>query len=347
MKKKTILCALTLMLVFTINTSAQGVHFEEKPLAELLSMAQTEGKLVFVDCYTTWCAPCKKMAAEVFPQKEVGELMNPLFVSAKIDMEKGEGIRLNKEWDVNAYPTYVVLEPNGKVRFRLVGYFDTAKFTDTLTVLMKNAGPSAIALRYEAGERSSEVVSGYVAELAKNREYRKQESVVTDYCDSDPAQLLNDEKGFALFSRYITDPHSKAFLYVYAHRQEFINRYGDAVNDKLENTWRMFTKNFYVMGNDGKGGLGLDLQGMDEYARFMKSQGVAKADAYIMSYKLPAYFQIDDKEALMECLESAAGIPEISNAQFNYGCQLLEKKLTEKKELKRLEKIRQKREKMK
>ena len=66
MKKKTILCARTLMLMFTINTSAQGVHFEEKPLAELLSMAQTEGKLVFVDCYTTWCAPCKKMAAEVF-----------------------------------------------------------------------------------------------------------------------------------------------------------------------------------------------------------------------------------------------------------------------------------------
>ncbi len=346
MKKKTILFALTLTLLFTIKASAQGVRFEEKPLAELLSMAQTQGKLVFVDCYTTWCAPCKKMAAEVFPQKEVGDLMNPLFISAKMDMEKGEGIQLNKAWDVNAYPTYVVLEPDGKVKFRLVGYYDTAKFTDTLRVILKNAGPSSVALRYEAGERSSDVVSEYVAELAKNREYRKQQSVVTDFCDVDPARLLNDEKGFALFSRYITDPHSKAFLYVYAHRQEFINRYGEAVNGKLEDTWRMFTKSFYIMGNDAKGGLGLDVQGMDEYARFMKSHGVAKADAYIMSYKLPAYFQIDDKQALMECLDKAASMPEISKGQFNYGCQLLEKKLTEKKELKQLKKIRSKREKL-
>lgn len=47
--------------------------------------------MVFMDCYTSWCGPCKMMAQEVFSREDVGQFMNTRFVNVKLDMEKGEG----------------------------------------------------------------------------------------------------------------------------------------------------------------------------------------------------------------------------------------------------------------
>ncbi|NSL87385.1 DUF255 domain-containing protein [Chitinophaga sp. Mgbs1] len=50
---------------------------------EVLNKAYTEGKYIFVDCYTTWCGPCKAMERNVYPSKEVGDYMNKRFISVK------------------------------------------------------------------------------------------------------------------------------------------------------------------------------------------------------------------------------------------------------------------------
>ena len=48
---------------------SQGVDFKQITLKEALEQAKAQGKMVFVDCYTTWCGPCKMMAQEVFSLK--------------------------------------------------------------------------------------------------------------------------------------------------------------------------------------------------------------------------------------------------------------------------------------
>src|SRR5688572_25831264 len=45
--------------------------------------AKRENKYIFVDCYTTWCAPCKKMDKDVFSNKDVGEFINEKFIAVK------------------------------------------------------------------------------------------------------------------------------------------------------------------------------------------------------------------------------------------------------------------------
>lgn len=76
----------TCMLI-AISVFAQ-TNFQELTLAKALEKAKMENKYVFVDCYTSWCGPCKMMTANVLPLKEVGEYMNETFVCVKFDMEK-------------------------------------------------------------------------------------------------------------------------------------------------------------------------------------------------------------------------------------------------------------------
>ena len=96
------------MAAMALSLSAQ-INFREGGFAEALEAAKSENKLVFMDCYTSWCGPCKLMASKEFVQEKAGEYFNPRFVSVKIDMEEGEGVELRKRYDVNAYPTLLVL----------------------------------------------------------------------------------------------------------------------------------------------------------------------------------------------------------------------------------------------
>lgn len=100
----------------------QGIRFEHGSLQEALEKARKEEKAVFVDCFTSWCGPCKMMSDKVFPDKQVGDYFNPRFVSIKIDMEKGEGKELAREWKVNAFPTYLILNARGEVVYTSRGY---------------------------------------------------------------------------------------------------------------------------------------------------------------------------------------------------------------------------------
>ena len=73
--------------VCALSVSAQ-TDFRHIDLNEALATAKKEKKLVFVDFYTDWCGPCKKMASETFPDKTLGDFMNKKFVCIKLNAEK-------------------------------------------------------------------------------------------------------------------------------------------------------------------------------------------------------------------------------------------------------------------
>ena len=69
-----------------------GGKFPAAFLYGAIELAAKENKMVFIDFYTTWCGPCKRMSKEVFPQQEVGEYFNRTFISLKLDAEKENGL---------------------------------------------------------------------------------------------------------------------------------------------------------------------------------------------------------------------------------------------------------------
>lgn len=72
-------------------------------------------KLVVVDCYASWCGPCKKMAPVI---DELSEEFAEYVVFIKGDVEKIE--ELYEEFNVKAMPTFIFIK-NMKVIDKLEG----------------------------------------------------------------------------------------------------------------------------------------------------------------------------------------------------------------------------------
>lgn len=112
---------------------ADGVAFVETTLAEALAQAAAKGKLVFLDCQTVWCGPCRAMAKNVFTLPRVGEYFAERFVPLKMDMETGEGPDVAHRYKVKAYPTMLVLDAEGHELHRVVGYRDATALLEELS----------------------------------------------------------------------------------------------------------------------------------------------------------------------------------------------------------------------
>jgi len=109
------------VLLFSILGFSQGIEFEHGTWKEVLEKAKQTNKPIFIDVYTSWCAPCKKMSKDIFPLAEVGKAYNPNFICYQIYAEKGEGIEIAKKYDVKAYPTYLFIKGDGTLFYNVVG----------------------------------------------------------------------------------------------------------------------------------------------------------------------------------------------------------------------------------
>lgn len=96
------------------SISAQGVEFFGGTLDEAIAKARAENKKVFIDFNTEWCGPCKAVAKNVFPTRAAGLFFNTNFVCMNIDAEKGEGPAYADLYKVEGYPTFVILDGEGK-----------------------------------------------------------------------------------------------------------------------------------------------------------------------------------------------------------------------------------------
>lgn len=139
--------ALALLTGTLMAQERTGIRFEKGSWASILQTAKNQGKPVFVDIYTTWCIPCRKMAAEVFVLPEVSERFNTDFINAKIDAEKGEGIDIAKRYKVGAFPTYLFVNPDGTLVYRSVGYMPADRFISESKLALKEASdPKPLAV---------------------------------------------------------------------------------------------------------------------------------------------------------------------------------------------------------
>ncbi len=165
--KKFLLSAAFLLLLLPLHASDQ-IQFAQGSWSDVLAQAKTQNKLVFLDAFTSWCGPCKMMAKTAFVDPEVGHFFNDHFVNAQVDMEKGEGPKLAKEYHVNAYPTLLFIDGDGALVHSAVGARSAADLLQLANNVLSGNFTSLpkMAARFEAGERDRKFLKQYILTLA-------------------------------------------------------------------------------------------------------------------------------------------------------------------------------------
>lgn len=100
---------------------------------EAIRKAESEKKIVFLDFYTTWCAPCKIMDENTFADKDVIKWLGEKSIAIKIDAEAQQAVAAR--YDVTVYPTLIFLTPDGREFERLLGYIEPDAFKKTLALV--------------------------------------------------------------------------------------------------------------------------------------------------------------------------------------------------------------------
>ena len=135
---------------------AQGIDFFHGSFEEAKTEAKAQGKLIFMDAYAVWCGPCKMMTNKVFPQEKVGDFFNKNFINMKVDMEKGEGVDLRRQYGVSAYPTLLLIDGNGEVVQQIRGARDADGLIDwAKKAALPNPGlTQKLQEKYDDGDRN-------------------------------------------------------------------------------------------------------------------------------------------------------------------------------------------------
>lgn len=281
--------------------AAAQTNFRPISFEEALAAAKQENKLVFIDFYTSWCGPCRQMANEVFPQAKVGAYFNAKFVSLKMNAEK-EGKELAQRFNVTAYPTFIILDAEGKVKADLKGAMDGDEFIAKIEQsLDPEQSPKRIAERYLSGERTPLIVNSYALQLMQQRKEEEGMKVVDDYFHSlTDAERLKVENSF-LFTRYTINIDDEKGRFMVEHQNEFDASVKKTVSDRIASLYRSAVISYFSGYR-----LRENLYKEEEYQALKKEiaqQGLDQRYAYAPMFRLIEARMTQDDDAFLSCCE--------------------------------------------
>ena len=215
------------------NVHAQGIEFFHGTWEQALERAKTEDKIIFVDAFTTWCGPCKRMAKQVFTDGTVGEFYNKNFINMKIDMEKKPGLAFQRKYPVSAYPTLYYIDGEGKVVHKTKGGRQVGAFIELgKTAMSKNDKSGQYAEAYEKGDRDPELIFKYVKAL--NKAGKPSLKIANDYVRSQKDLTTPHNLRFILEAAIEAD--SRIFNLLIKYRPQIVAISSqEEVMDRIEN----------------------------------------------------------------------------------------------------------------
>jgi tetratricopeptide (TPR) repeat protein len=225
------------------------------------------------------------MEKNVYPLKKVGKFFNEHFIPVKVQMDQtdkdnqnvrnwyGDAKQIEKEFNIDAYPTYLFLSPEGKPLHRASGGFSPDKFlsiaaealspeTQSYTLIAKydaakmdtaELKQTAIALRRSAPEFASKLAFAYFQKLS-SEELSKDENlglliefstspVIQEFVESYIGRLTKsqmfEKKHIDLITRFLNSSKSRGFKFLYENPVAL-----DSVMNSGRELKSWFAKNF-------------------------------------------------------------------------------------------------------
>lgn len=129
--KKFLLVIAFFSLQFAFSQKTEKLNITQTSIEKAIKLAQKENKKIFIDFYTDWCANCKAFKARTLKDNNVINSLNKDFITLEIDAEKQE-LSFVKQNKIDAYPTFLIIDSNGKIVSKELGYMSAKSFLDFL-----------------------------------------------------------------------------------------------------------------------------------------------------------------------------------------------------------------------
>lgn len=300
---------------------AEGIEFTEGSWQQVLDKAKSENKLIFMDCYTSWCGPCKQMAKSVFTDPDVAAFFNEKFINVKVDMEKGEGKELKDRYEVKAYPTLNFVDGEGKMVHCVVGGMSVEELLKQAEVVLSGKGVTAMRAEYQNGNRVPEFIQEYLSALDLAYCKEEAEQVTLDYFATLDKNKLKEKGNWDLFTKYVNDVNSDAFAYVYDHRAEFGGLLGEKdVRRKIATVWAIGA-NHFIMGTGEQAVL--DAKGFKRYVKRLEKADVDGKDGIIINARMSNAEKTGDWKTYLALGEQQLKAENVSDlVLYNWGLRI-------------------------
>lgn len=293
---------------------------------QIKDAAKTQNKYIFVDCYASWCQPCKAMERTVYPNDTVFQLLNKNFISVKFQFDSTkddpEEVRkryedvsqIDKQYHLEGFPTFLFFTPDGILIHRDIGYKNVPAFVDVITTALDPKRKQLLALleKYQTGERDYSAMPDLIKaarELMGDKALAKR--IAEDYKLNFLDKLTNEElfsKGnLTVISQYfsLVSSGDKLFWNIYYHR----GRADTLANSKVFSA-RLI--NYVINKEEIDAKLWVDGKPITKRPKWDSLNSAIKhkypgwnADSIISTAQFSFYKKINDWKAFADCAETA------------------------------------------
>ncbi len=298
--KKNIFLGLFLLLFAAISsvnaqekTAEKGIVFHHDNWSKVLEEAKASNKLIFLDAYTSWCGPCKWMAANIFTNDTVAQFYTKNFVNAKFDMEKGDGLAIAAKYGVSMYPTYLFINGDGELVHQACGSMPVGKF---IAVGEAGLNPetqiSTLNKRFEKGDRNADFL--YDLAHAKATACGNPTIYAEAYLQVLKQENWGQPKAKKIIMEMIENPDGEPFKYLIANRAEFDKEFGaKTVSSKIASL--VDRQAFKVVQNNPK-------DGWEKLEKLYTQYFGKDAPQMVAEFKMTYYQKIGDNLKAMEAM---------------------------------------------
>lgn len=234
---KIVIACLLLLCLTNLHSQNRSINFDHSDWKSLLAKAKETNKLVFVDCYTTWCGPCKWMAAHVFTNDSIADFYNASFICAKIDMEKGEGLEIAKQYGIQAYPTFIYVNGDGTLIYRLCGSSPVKYFLEaSQNALVPEKQIATAEKNFNKGNCSGAQAIQYLYTLQEGCQQTSE--AAKNYFNTQKEADYSSKINWRIFNLFVSDYDSPVFLYFEKNQSHYTKLYtADSVKHKLTSVY--------------------------------------------------------------------------------------------------------------
>lgn len=220
----------------------EGIQFiKDSTLTNALAKAGQENKLLFVDCYTSWCGPCKDVEKHIFTLPDVAEFYNRHFVCCKVNTEKlnnpADSIAFSN-YHIIGWPTFLFLNKKGEIIHRSTGAESATDFIDLgRTALDSGKNYFALLEKVNLGDRTAETLLKFYS-----CNFQAPEKYIDEHFTLISDSLKLSASTWWLFYNYVKDIRSESFKFFLKNRQQYEQKFGKkVVESKLESLFDYYS----------------------------------------------------------------------------------------------------------